>query len=84
MRRVTVRTDCASPERARRIAASVRPDNTTEMETRIDGTTIETTIERKTTGGAHSTADDYVVNLAVAAQLANQDGEPSTDDTQDT
>jgi len=50
------------------IAASVRPDNTDEMATDVNGPEIETKITRETTSGLHSTADDYVVNLHVAAQ----------------
>ncbi len=50
------------------IAASVRPDNTDEMATDLNGQEIETEMTRETTGGLHSTADDYVVNLHVAAQ----------------
>ncbi|QSG12431.1 Subunit of KEOPS complex (Cgi121BUD32KAE1) [Halapricum desulfuricans] len=53
---------------AEAIAASVRPDNTDEMATTVEGRTIETELTRETTGGLHSTADDYVVNLHVAAQ----------------
>ena len=44
---------------------------------RTDGAVV-TTIERETTGGLQSTADDYVVNLQVAAQLSAQDGDTST------
>jgi hypothetical protein len=84
MRRVTIKTDHGSATQAERVAQSVRPDNTAEMTTRVDGQTIETVIERETTGGAHSTADDYVVNLEVAAQLTNQDGESSTNNRHDT
>lgn len=43
-----------------------------------DGAAVVTTIERDSTGGLHATVDDYVVNLHVAAQLTDQDGEPST------
>ena len=68
MRRATIRTEC---EDATVIADALRPDNTAEMETTTDGTTIETLIERETTGGLRMTADDYVTNLAVAAQLTN-------------
>jgi hypothetical protein len=82
-RRVRIVTDHDSPDAASRIAAAVRPDNTDEMTTTVEGSTVETTIERPTTGGLRSTADDYVVNLRVAAQLDDQDGDPSTD-THDT
>ena len=64
-RELVVRTAHDDPET---IAAAVRPDNTDEMVTDTDGQEIETTITRETTSGLHSTADDYVVNLHVAAQ----------------
>lgn len=64
-RTLVVRTTHDDPEA---IAASVRPDNTDEMATDLNGQEIETEITRETTGGLHSTADDYVVNLHVAAQ----------------
>lgn len=80
-RRARIETTHADPETATRIAAAVRPDNTDEMTTSVDGATVVTTIDRTTTGGLQSTADDYVVNLQVAAQLANQDGDPSIDTT---
>jgi hypothetical protein len=79
MRRARIRTDHGDAATARAIAAAVRPDNTTEMETRTDGSTVETTIERDTTGGLHSNADDYVVNLHVAAQLAYRPADTDTD-----
>ncbi|WP_128478103.1 KEOPS complex subunit Pcc1 [Halorussus pelagicus] len=66
-------------ENAEILAASVRPDNTTEIDTRVerdDGVaSVVTTAERETTGGLRSTIDDYVVNLAVAqevVQIANR------------
>lgn len=80
-RRARIVTDHGDAETARRIAAALRPDNTAEMSTTADGSTVETTIDRETTGGLHSNADDYVVNLQVAAQLADQDGDPSTEST---
>lgn len=67
-RRLTIRTDHGDAAAAETIAAAIEPDNTDEMATRVDGTTIETQIDRETTGGLHSTGDDYVVNLHVAAQ----------------
>jgi hypothetical protein len=84
MRRATIRTDHGEADHAARVARAVRPDNTAEMSTRVDGAFVETTIERETTGGLHSTVDDYVVNLGVAEQLTNQDGESSTTDIHDT
>ena len=55
-----------------RVARSVTPDNTAEMDTTIDGCRVVTTIERDSTSGLQSTVDDYVVNIDVAAQLAHQ------------
>jgi hypothetical protein len=77
MKRATIRT---THERADLVAAALRPDNTDEMSTRVaervdadeDGTdeqAVVTTIERETTGGLRTTADDYVQNLTVAQQL---------------
>ena len=70
-----IRTSHDSPADAERIAASVRPDNTAEMTTRVEGDAVVTSIERDNTSGLQSTVDDYVVNLRVAAQL-------TTDQTQ--
>jgi hypothetical protein len=72
-RQATIRTTHADAETAARIAAALRPDNTDELTTATDGATVETTIERPTTGGLAATADDYVVNLSVAAELATDD-----------
>jgi hypothetical protein len=71
-RRATIRTEYDSADVADRVAASLAPDNTDEMAVRVDGDTIAATIERPTTGGLHSTVDDYVVNLHVAVQCTNQ------------
>lgn len=70
MRRATIRTE-VDEDRARVIADALCPDNTEEMEMTVTDTTIETVIERTTTGGLRTTADDYVTNLTVAAQLTN-------------
>jgi hypothetical protein len=72
MRRAEIRTTHDSPDLAARVAAAVRPDNTDEMTTRVDGDTVVTDIERDSTSGLQSTVDDYVVNLRVAAQLSDQ------------
>lgn len=69
-RRATIRTE-TNDDRASVIAAALTPDNTEEMTTTVRDGTIETTIERPTTGGLGTTVDDYVTNLAVAAQLTN-------------
>jgi len=56
-------------ETAAAVARSVRPDNTADLTTRKEGTAVVTEVTRGTTGGLQSTVDDYVVNVAVAAQL---------------
>lgn len=79
-RRATIRTTHDDPAL---IARALRPDNTDEMRTDVgsgeDGASsdsaagdgvVVTRIERETTGGLHSTVDDYVVNLSVAAAVA--------------
>jgi len=63
MKRTTVRT---THEHAAAVAAALEPDNTTEMKTTVDGEQVKTTIARETTGGLHSSVDDYVRNLIVA------------------
>jgi len=75
MRRVTLRTTHAAPEA---VAAALAPDNTAEMSTRVEkrasghaGETVVTTVERETTGGLRTTADDYVANLTVAQRLTD-------------
>ncbi|MFD1645107.1 KEOPS complex subunit Pcc1 [Haloarchaeobius litoreus] len=66
MRRATVRTE---HERPQLIAAALRPDNTDEMQSEVEGDTVVTHIERETTGGLQSTVDDYVVNVDVADRV---------------
>ncbi|WP_135807279.1 KEOPS complex subunit Pcc1 [Halorussus marinus] len=71
-RTATIRTELDDAET---IAAAVRPDNTSEIDTRVDETSgdadgvVVTTVERETTGGLRTTVDDYVVNLAVAKRV---------------
>jgi hypothetical protein len=72
MRRARLHTSHDDATTARRVVATLRPDNTDEMDTAVDGATVTTTVHRETTGGLHATVDDYVVNLQVAAQLANR------------
>jgi hypothetical protein len=83
-RHARIETICDDPETARLVSRAITPDNTAEMTTRVEGDRIVTEITRETTGGLQSTVDDYVVNLGVAVQLANQDGEPSTTTTTET
>ena len=68
MRRATIRTTHDDPDL---VARALRPDNTDEMETTVDGGAVVTRIDRETTGGLHSTVDDYVVNLEVAVDVAH-------------
>ncbi|WP_132057578.1 KEOPS complex subunit Pcc1 [Halorussus amylolyticus] len=71
-RTATIRTELDDAET---LAAAVRPDNTPEIDTRVEDGAIVTTVERETTGGLQSTVDDYVVNLSVAqkvVQVANR------------
>jgi tRNA threonylcarbamoyladenosine modification (KEOPS) complex Pcc1 subunit len=68
MRRATVRT---AHDRPGVVAAALRPDNTAEMSTRVDGRTVVTTIERDSTGGLRTTVDDYVTNLQVAQRVTD-------------
>lgn len=97
MRRAALRTTHASAEAAAVVAGAVEPDNTDSMATRVDGDAVVTTIERETTGGLHSSVDDYVVNLSVADRLVDAgrpadggddataaDGADDADDADDT
>jgi hypothetical protein len=68
VRRATLRTSHADPDA---VAAAVRPDNTAEMDTRVEDGYVVTTFERGTTGGLRSTVDDYVVNLQVASSIVD-------------
>jgi tRNA threonylcarbamoyladenosine modification (KEOPS) complex Pcc1 subunit len=66
MTRVEVETE---HEDAQKIALSVAPDNTDEMETRVKEGRIITRIEREDVESAGATADDYLRNLIVADEL---------------
>ncbi|MFC7226329.1 KEOPS complex subunit Pcc1 [Salinirubellus salinus] len=65
-RRATLRTTHAD---ATAVARALAPDNTAEMHTRVEGSTVVTTVARETTGGLRSTVDDYVTNMQVADEL---------------
>lgn len=56
------------------VAAALAPDDTPEIEHRVDGTVLETRVERGSVGGLRSTIDDYVVNLGVAMRVAERVG----------
>jgi len=70
MKRASIRT---TSDRAETIARAIRPDNTDEMETRVENAdgvdSVVTTITRETTGGLQTNVDDYVVNVDVATQI---------------
>ena len=80
-RRATIRSTVDSPEH---IARAIEPDNTPEMETTVEDGTVVTTIERDSTAGLRSTTDDYVVNLAVAIEVAHAANRHADDDTTNT
>jgi len=65
--RATIRTEHADP---RTVAAAVSPDNTSEIDTRVESGGVVTTVEREDAGGLRSTVDDYLVNLDVAERTA--------------
>lgn len=68
-RRVCIETTHADPETARQLARAVRPDNTAEMDTRVEGARVVTTIARASTGGLESNADDYLRNLRAGTRV---------------
>lgn len=80
-RRARITSSHGDHETATQVAAALSPDNTAEMETTVTGQQVVTTITRDATGSLQSTADDYVVNLQLAAQLATQDRASSTSDS---
>ena len=67
--RAVLRTTHAAPET---VAAALEPDNTEEMDTRVEDGRVVTTIARDSPGGLRSTVDDYVVNLEVADGIADE------------
>jgi len=77
----TIRT---AHDDADRIARALRPDNTDEMDTVADGSTVVTRIDRETTSGLHATVDDYVVNLAVAIDVVQHANPTDTGSVSDT
>lgn len=78
MSRATIRTEVETPAM---IADAIRPDNTPEMDTRVEDGAIVTTIERDSTSGLRSTVDDYVVNLSVAVEVAQTANRTDNTDT---
>ena len=63
------------------VAAALAPDDTSEMETTVDGDRVRTRIERETTGGLQSTVDDYVVNVDVAQRVVQTANQQTTHNT---
>jgi len=78
MRTATVET---THDDAATIAAAIAPDNTSEMETTVDGDRVRTRIERETTSGLQSTVDDYVVNVDVAQRVVQTANQQTTHNT---
>ncbi|MDZ7689084.1 MAG: KEOPS complex subunit Pcc1 [Halobacteriales archaeon] len=58
-------------EDAHAVAHAVSPDNTDEMETRVEDGKVVTRIEREDVESAGATADDYLRNLVVADELVS-------------
>jgi hypothetical protein len=82
----TATTRYRDPPTAAVVAGAVRPDNTGDVTTRVDGATVRTEVRRGSVGGLSSSVDDYVVNLGVAAAVVEAvDGRPpdATGDTDD-
>ena len=79
-RRVRIETDHGDHETALRLARALRPDNTAEMDTRVEGARLVTTIDRERTGSLQSTADDYVVNLQTGTRVVTADEETGDTD----
>lgn len=60
------------------VAAAVRPDNTEEIDTRVEDGVVVTVVERGSTASLRSTADDYLRNLSVAAEVLGLEGQASS------
>ncbi|SHH32251.1 KEOPS complex subunit Pcc1 [Halobaculum gomorrense] len=65
-RTALVETTHADAGAAATIAAAISPDNTADIRTEADGSTVVTRVSRATTGGVLASVDDYLVNLDVA------------------
>jgi|GEM_PF-2389688 len=79
-RRAHVESEVRAPET---VAAAIAPDDTDQIDTRVEDGVVVTDIERSTTGGLEATIDDYVVALdvatAVVAHAAPEEGRAATD-----
>jgi len=58
--------------RACSIAAALRPDNLTSMETRAEGDRVVTMITGTKIGSVIASVDDYLMNLAIAEDASSQ------------
>lgn len=67
MRRATITSRL---DDAPTVAEALAPDDTDEIDTRVDDGRLVATIDRDSTSGLRSTVDDYIVNLDVAVQVA--------------
>jgi hypothetical protein len=67
-RRATIESEVDAPAT---VAAAIAPDDTDEIDTRVEDGRVVATIERETTGGLSATIDDYVVALDVAERTAD-------------
>ncbi len=65
--RATITSTVADPET---IAAAIAPDNTDDVETTVTDGQVVTTMCRDRTASLEATVDDYVLNLAVATDVA--------------
>ncbi len=65
----TVATQYRDPTTAAVVAGAVRPDNTSDVTTAVDGATVRTEVRRGSVGSLSSSVDDYVVNVGVAAAV---------------
>lgn len=68
---VTFRTEHGDAEAVARV---IRPDNTEEIDTSVEGDVLVTRIERGSLGSVRTTMDDYLRNLSVAVEVF-EDGE---------
>jgi hypothetical protein len=76
--RRTVRIETPHPRPAA-LAAALRPDNTDDVRSWVDDGVLVTEIARDSTGSLAQTADDYVRNLRVGAQLLTREAGSSAD-----
>lgn len=52
------------------VAAALRPDNTADVSTTVEGGSVVTIIDRESTASLEATVDDYLLNLDVALSVA--------------